>query len=254
MAIITPNTRPRVLENGQTGLERANSFIRMRTEGAADVIEALLKLATRAGVDATKPLTDAAKRAAKPVMELYKENISEVTGNLQRSVQIRDGKKKYAGVGIAVGGPVHVKEGKEWDVLKKAAGNHAWLYEFGTGTRKPGTQGRKPLMYVHQRVNGRMSRKGDASSLFNNTQFEQMGRGYYFLMGSKNNPHPERKTGRGAFVKKRGGGTRPMVLGPGDTYGAMPAEHAMEKAINRGKSQATQTLIAEIKKHMQAFQ
>ena len=251
MAIITPNTRPRVLENGQTGRERANSFIRMRTEGAQDVIDALLRLATRAGQDATGPLTAAAKKAAKPVMEIYKENISDVTGNLRRSVRIQDGKSKYPGVGIAVGGPVHVKEGKKWDVLKKGAGNHAFLYEFGSGIRKPGTQGRKTLMYIHQRVNGKMKRLGDSSSLFNNSQFEQMGRGYYFLMGSKN--VPQRSSGPGAFVKTNGGGTRPMTLGPNDTYGAMPAEHAMEKAINRSKSQSVQVLIAEIKKHMQAF-
>lgn len=251
MAIITPNTTPRVLENGQTGLERANSFIRMRTEGAQDVIEALLRLATRAGQDATRPLTDASKKAMRGVMAAYKANINKVTGNLQRSVRVQDGKKKYPGIGIAVGGPVHVKEGKKWDILKKGAGNHAWLTEFGTSVRKPGSQGRKTLLYVHQRVNGKMKRLGGSNALFNNSQFEQMSRGYYFLMGSKNNP--QRSSGPGAFVKKDGGGTRPMTLGPNDTYGAMPASHAMEKAIQSSRSQATQTLIAEIKKHMQLF-
>lgn len=249
MAIITPNTRPRILENGQTGLERADSFIRMRTDGAKEFIEELLRLATRAGSDATAPLTAAAKKAAKPVMELYKENISEVTGNLRRSVRIQDGKKKYPGVGIAVAGPVHVKDGKEWDVLKKGAGNHAWLYEFGTGPRKPGSQGRKTLMYVNQR--GGKVGGGGPGALFNSSQFEKMGRGYYFLMGSKNNP--QRATGPGAFVQMRNGRTRPMVLQANQTYGAMPAENAMEKAIKRGKQQSVNVLIAEIKKHMQAF-
>lgn len=251
MAIITPNTRPRVLENGQTGLERADSFIRMRTDGAREFIEALLRLATRAGVDATGPLTAAARKAARPVMELYKENISDVTGNLTRSVKVQDGKKKYPGVGIAVGGPVHVKQGKEWDVLKKGAGNHAWLYEFGTGARKPGTQGRKTLIRVHRAVNGKLSSGSGPGSLFNNMQFEKMGRGYYFLMGSKNNP--QRSTGPGAFVRMQNGKTRPMVLAADETYGAMPAEHAMEKAVKRGRQQSVSVLIAEIKKHMQAF-
>jgi len=253
MAVQIPGTTPRILESGLTGSQAASGFVTVQTAGARDFARELLRLATRAGVGATKPLTESAKKATRYVMDLYRENISDVTGNLRRSVTVRAGKNSYEGVGIAVGGPAHVVAGKEWDVEKKAAGNHAWLVEFGTGRRRAGTQGRRTYLNVHQRINGKMSRVPNGGQPFNNKQFERMGRGYYFLMGSSNEEHPERRSGRGAFVKTSDGKTRPYTLGPGETYPAMPASHAMQEAIRRGSGPALGVLIAEIKKHMQAF-
>lgn len=209
-------------------------------------------MSTKFGENATNPLTAAARKAAQPIMQLYKENISEVTGNLQRSVEVRAGRKKYVGIGIAVGGPVHRVSGKDWDVLKKGAGNHAFLYEFGTGPRRPSTQGRRTYLNVHQRINGRMSRINPDGAKFNNLQFERMSKGSYFLMGNKGvGPDGEFNQRRGFVLDRRegaGGQTRPYTLGPGETYPAMPASHAMEMAIKRGRSQSFSVLEKELRK------
>lgn len=220
----------------------AGQFFNVQTAGARDLAQALLRAATAVGRDATGPLTAAARQAARPVMEAYKANVNDVTGNLTRSVRINQGKRKYEGVGIAVAGPVHVVNTDEWDVLKKGAGNHAWLLEYGSGPRKPGSQKRRTYLNVHQSINGRMSqvsRQGGRLA-FDNEQFERMGRGYYFLMGSIN--EPQRRTGPGAFVQDGAGGTRPYTLAAGDTYPAMPAKHPMERAIQQSAPAALETL------------
>ena len=251
MAVNIPGTIPRLLDGGQTGAQRAQAFSRVRLEGAEELVLALIKLSTTFGEDASVPLTAAAKKAARPIMGLYAENISDVTGNLRRSIDVRGPKKKYPAVGIAVAGPVHVVSGKEWDVEKKGAGNHGYLYEFGTGPRKPGSLKRRAYVNVHQRINGKMrtiSNPFGNRSWFNNEEFESLGRGYYFLMGSSREKHPERREGRGAFAKGKDGKTRPYTLSPGETYPAMPASHAMEQAINRGKTQSFSVLEKELRK------
>lgn len=248
MGVVVPGTLSRVLDGGQTGAQRATGFATVRTAGARDLVEAFLKLAADTGENATIPLTAAAKKAAKPIMDEYKANISDITGNLRRSVEIRAGKKKYPETGIAVAGPVHVVDGDEWDVLKKKAGNHAFLYEFGTGPRKPGSLKRTTYLNVHQKINGRMRQVQNSDRPFNNEEFERMGRGYYFLMGSKNEQHPERRTGRGAFVKTAGGGTRPYTLGANETYPAMPPSHIMEDAILTSQTESFNILVGELKK------
>lgn len=257
MAVAIPGTIARLVDGSQTGLQRAQTFSRVKLDGAQELVLALIRLSTKFGEDATIPLTAAAKKAARPIMDLYVENISDVTGNLRRSVEIRDPVKKYPATGIAVAGPTHYKDGRNWDVFKKKAGNHAWLYEFGTGRRKPGSLKRRTFVNVHQRINGRMRRIGNnGRRWFNNEEFGNLGRGYYFLMGSINEEHPERREGSGAFVliskdrrnANRKGTTRPALLRPGQTYGEMPPSHAMEQAINRGKTQAFGVLQKELRK------
>lgn len=254
MAVNIPGTIPRLFDGGQTGAQRAQAFSRVRLEGAEELVLALIRLSTTFGEDASVPLTAAAKKAARPIMGLYAENISDVTGNLRRSIDVRGPKKKYPAVGIAVAGPVHVVNGKEWDVEKKGAGNHGYLYEFGTGPRKPGSLKRRAYVNVHQRINGRFRQTSNPNAFangkwFNNEQFENLGRGYYFLMGSINEQHPARRgSGPGAFYKKGDGKTRPYTLSPGETYPAMPASHAMEQAINRGKTQSFSVLEKELRK------
>ena len=242
MAVNIPGTLPRDVGGGQTGAQRVGGFVTVQTSGVRDLARALLRAATAVGRDATKPLTDAAKKAAQPIMAAYKANINDVTGNLKRSVRVQAGKRKYEGLGIAVAGPVHVVNSDEWDVLKKGAGNHAWLYEFGTGRRKPGSQKRRTYLNVHQEINGRMNKISNRAGgfAFDNEQFERMGRGYYFLMGSKN--VPQRSSGKGAFVPDGKGGTRPYYLESGDTYPAMPASNAMEKAIQAASPSALNVL------------
>lgn len=249
MAVQIPGTIPRQIEGGQTGSQRAAGFARVRLEGNKELVRELIRLSTQFGEDATVPLTAAAKKAAKPIMEEYRRNIVDVTGNLRRSVVIRQGKNKYPATGIAVAGPQHAVGGKEWDVEKKGAGNHAWLVEFGTGRRKPGSLKRRTYVNVHQRINGKMQQVGQAGrSWQNNDMFENLGRGYYFLMGSKNEDHPERREGRGAFVKGSDGKTRPYTLQSGDTYPAMPASHIMEDAITAMRYESFNALKAELTK------
>lgn len=252
MAVPIPGTTPRILDNGQTGAQLAGEFVTVQTSGARDLARQLLRAATKFSKDATKPLTDAAKVAIKPVMQRYiaKAQQNQVSGNLYRAVKIAAGKRKYEGVGIAVGGPVHVTNAEGWDVAKKGAGNHAWLVEFGTGPRRPSTQGRRTYLNVHQKINNsfRPVRSGNASmgGRFNNEQFERMGRGFYFIMGTKNNPN--RRQGAGYphdFI---------MALSPGQTYGAMPARHWMEQSIREGSGEALRSLLAALQKQIDNLQ
>ena len=67
-------------------------------------------------------------------------------------------------------------------------------------------------------------------------------------MGSKNEEHPERKTGRGAFVKTAGGETRPYTLAANETYPAMPASNIMEDAILTSRTESFGVLTKELQK------
>jgi hypothetical protein len=252
MGVPIPGTTQRITEGGLTGSQRADAFVKVQTSGARELAQNLLRIATRFGVDATKPLTDAAKAAAKPIAEAYKQNVNSVTGNLARSVRVEQGKKKYPGVGIAVVGPVHVVNSDEWDIEKKGAGNHAWLAEFGTGRRRPSTQNRRTYLNVHESINGKFTKVPNKGRPFDNTQFEKMGKGFYFLMGSSN--VAQRKTGPGAFVPDGKGGTRPFHLAPGETYGAMPARHWMEKAIGQAGPAALSSLMAALRTQIEKVQ
>lgn len=248
MAVPIPGTRPRILEGGQTGAQRAGQFVTVQTIGARELARDLLRASTRFGKDATKPLTDAAKAAMKPVMDRYRQKAraNAVSGNLARSVRVQAGKRKYEGVGIAVGGPVHVVNSDEWDVQKKGAGNHAFLVEFGTGRRRPATQGRRTYLNVHEKINNSFRKLPNNGNAFDNEEFERMGRGFYFIMGTKNNPH--RKQGAGYphdFL---------MALAPGQTYGAMPARHWMEESIREGSGAALQSLLAALRTQIEKIQ
>lgn len=241
MAVVIPGTTARTPNAG---------FVSIQTAGARELARDLLRAATRAGRDATKPLTDAAKKAMRPVMDEYRKSITSVTGNLYKSVRVQAGKKKYDGIGIAVGGPIHVVNSDEWDVEKKGAGNHAFLAEFGTGPRRPGTQGRRTYVNVHQRINGRMNRVPNRGRPFDNQDFERMGRGFYFLMSSYNERTRQAKQGSGYphdFLPDGKGGIRPFAIAPGETYGAMPARHWMRDAIQKSGPAALNALMAALR-------
>lgn len=241
MAIPILGTTPRDLGGGQTGSSRVAGFVRIQVN-EKEAIEALLRAATRAGKDATPFLNAACKEAMQGVMGEYKRLVNNVTGNLSKSVAVRGIKNQKArGVGVAIGGPQHAKSGNEWDVEVKGAGNHAWLYEFGTGRRKAGTQGRRTPINVHQKINGRFRRQGDSTQWVRNDQFDRLGRGNYFIMSSYDEPTRQAKKGSGYphdFF---------MALESGDTYGAMRPSHAMERAIEAARGPAMNTLIDAIK-------
>ena len=128
--------------------------------------------------DPGKLRAKAVKSAAEIIKKAYKSKINNVTDNLSKSMDTRI--RQYDGATVAITGPrVTGPVGADPEM---GSGNHAFLIEFGTERRKPGTQGRRTYVNVHQMINGKMKRAGT----FNDEQFANMGRGYYFLMGSKN--------------------------------------------------------------------
>lgn len=240
MALMIDATVPRDF-SGQTANEIVKGFISVQTVGAREVAKKLEMMAIRAGLDAGKLREKAAKKAAKILEDGYKNKIRNATGNLSKSITTRV--RQYEGATVAVTGPrVTGAVGAD---PEKGSGNHSWLLEFGTGPRKPGSQSRRAYVNVHQAINGRMKKVGG----FNNSQFEKMGRGYYFLMGSKNEPTRKAKAGSGYphdFVPDGKGGTRPFFLEAGETYGAMPAQHPMERTITENSSAVLSALIANM--------
>lgn len=240
MALMIDATVPRDF-SGQTANEIVKGFINIQTVGAREVAKKLEMMAIRAGLDAGKLREKAAKKAAKILEDGYKNKIRNATGNLSKSITTRV--RQYEGATVAVTGPrVTGAVGAD---PEKGSGNHSWLLEFGTGPRKPGSQSRRAYVNVHQAINGRMKKVGG----FNNSQFEKMGRGYYFLMGSKNEPTRKAKAGSGYphdFVPDGKGGTRPFFLEAGETYGAMPAQHPMERTITENSSAVLSALIANM--------
>ena len=243
MAVQIDATQPRDI-GGQTAREILQGVVNVRTAGAREVAARLEEIARAAGRDATPLLNRACSRASRRLREAYKGNINKVTDNLYKSVRTQGPQKNYPGVGMAITGPkVTGPVGASPD---EGSGNHAWLVEFGTGPRKPGSQGRRTYLNVHQSINGKMRRM---SGTFNNDQFEQMGRGYYFLMGSKNEPTRQKKAGIGYphdFLPDGKGGIRPFFLRPGETLKPMPELKPMRKAIEETGTQTLQDLINEL--------
>jgi hypothetical protein len=126
--------------------------------------------------------------------------------------------------------------GRQASRAGKASANHAWLVEFGSGARKPGSQGRRVYINVHQAINRKMNLRSTRRSFSTNDEaFSRMGAGYYFLMGSLNE-----RAGAGGkpgysrdFSDSRG--TReqhPIVLRPGETIAPMPALKLMQNTID----------------------
>jgi hypothetical protein len=230
---------PRTI-GGQTAKQLTQAFVTVKTAGVREMAEKLRKLGEQMGEP--KALENACKLAAKHIERGYKAKIGNVTGNLRKSVTIRT--KLYDAAAVAIVGPRQTgtgasKEGRE-------SGNHAWLVEFGTGVRKPGTRGRRTYLNVHQLINGKMRRHSSA----NNTQFANMSKGYYFLMGSKYEPTRQARAGSGGdhdfWTPESGGPQRPVTLHPGETYGAMPASHAMRDTIAEQQGAVFGSLVAAI--------
>ena len=224
---------------GQTGKQLAEGFVNIRTAGARQVAEELRRLANKIGADADKLLYDSCRDAAKIIQRRYKTKVGDVTGNLSKSVRIEKRVYPQDGTVLAVVGPW--QSGRAGSSEGKESGNAAWIVEFGTGPRKPGTKGRRTYLNVHQMINGKMKRAGS----FNNDQFANMSKGYYFLMGSINEPTRQARMGRGYphDFGDTNGRMHPVTLHPGETYGAMPAKHAMKKAIEESGSEVLNTLI-----------
>lgn len=227
---------------GRSGKQLAEAFVSVQTAGAREVAEELRRLANSVGADADKLLYESCRDAAKIIQKRYKAKVGDVTGNLGKSVRIEKRVYPKDGTVLAIVGPYQSGRGASREGAE--SGNHAWLVEFGSGPRKPGTKGRRTYLNVHQMINGKMKRRGS----FNNDQFANMSKGYYYLMGSINEPTRQARMGRGYphDFGDTGGKMHPVTLHPGETYGAMPAKHSMEQAISESGSEALNLLINSI--------
>jgi hypothetical protein len=187
-----------------------------------------------------KALESAVKKAGEHIKRGYRAKIRNATGNLSKSVYIKT--KTYDAAAVAIVGPRQTGTGRGTE--EGGSGNAAWLFEFGSGVRKPGTKGRRTYINVHQMINGKMVRHSSA----NDKQFANMSKGYYFLMGSINEATRQAGMGKG-YPHDFGvsdGKMHPITLHPGETYGAMPASHAMEKTISEQQGAVFNTLRAAI--------
>lgn len=246
MAVLIDATQPRDF-GGQSARQIVEGFVSIQTAGAREVAKELELMALRAMKDPGQLKAKAAKKASEIIRKGYKAKINNVTDNLGKSITTRI--RQYEGATVAITGPrVTGPVGADPDM---GSGNHAWLVEFGTGARKPGTQGRRTYVNVHQMINGKMKRAGT----FNNEQFASMGRGYYFLMGSKKERTRQAKAGSGGdhdfWTPKDGRSQRPVTLHPGETYRRMPESHPMQKTISENSSAVLASLIANMKNYIE---
>lgn len=213
-------------------MTKADAFVRVRMEGLGPIVDTLENVvgAMKSG-ELTRPLV---RRAAEPIKKTYKAKAKahDVTGNLHKSVKIKD-KLYKSGIAVAIAGPEHT--GTMGATGDKPSGNHSWLVEFGSnGRRKPKTRGkRKTYINVHKLINRRFKL---VSRLEDSDKFEKRSKGYYFIMSSFNEPTRQAKKGSGYphdFF---------MTLKPGETYGAMPALGLMQKTITEKRSEVNTIL------------
>lgn len=238
-----------------TGKEIAAGFVTIRTSGVQELVDGLLAAARQldpSGRIGETALKKAVGRASKIIADNYKANVGDVTGNLRKSVKtefrVYDNAGSRAVVGVT--GPKSSGTGSASE--REGSGNHAWLVEFGTPPRRPGTQGRRTYINIHQSINRKMTRH----SASNDEQFQRMSRGYYFLMGSINEPTRQARHGSGYphdFMSNGDGKIRPMTLHPGETYGGMKPTHAMENAISSSAAGARAALEASIVAQIKGF-
>lgn len=240
---------------GQTGNQRTQGFVAIRMQGIDALSQALISIAgDQLGVDYIK---SAVRSASNIIKQSYKgaAEFHDATGNLAASTKVKPPKVYYDFQGrlntvVGVVGPEQT--GKSGATSDRPSGNHAWLVEYGSAPRRPGTQNRRTYINVHQMINGRMSRH----SATNDEAFSRMSKGYYFLMGSLREPTRQARRGSGYshdFVSDPTSdeGLRPMTLHPGETYGAMPAFHLMERTIQHESSAVMRTLEQGLRRAIQ---
>lgn len=229
------------LIDGSTGKSLAQGFVTVKTAGVRELALKLQALAAKMGEPAA--LGNCVKEAAKHIEKGYRSRVGDVTGNLRKSIRTRIKSYPEDGGVIAIVGPLQT--GPMGANEKQASGNHAWLVEFGTGPRRPGTQGRRTYINVHQAINGKMSRHSSA----NDQQFANMSKGYYFLMGSKNEPTRQARQGSGYphDFGSTDGRMHPITMHPGEEYGEMQGTNAMQNTINQEQQAVLSTLTATLK-------
>jgi HK97 gp10 family phage protein len=230
---------------GDSAKSLAEGFVTIQTAGIRELARELEAIATKLG--ASKALEDAVRKAAEHIRKGYRAKVGNVTGNLSKSVRINV--KAYDDAKVAIVGPW--QSGASGSREGAESGNHAWLVEFGTGRRQPGTRGRRTYLNVHQMINGKMRRSGS----FNNDQFANMSRGYYYLMGSINEATRQARMGSGYphDFGETGGKMHPITLHPGETYAPMRAKHAMRDTIEEQKAAVYNTLKTAIENTIESY-
>lgn len=240
MAITTGQGAPIPDGGGLTNLQTANKFIRVETAGARDLVRKFQSLIDAAASPAI--LRRIVAKASEPIEKGYRQRAKEheATGNLAASVTRKF--VDYPDGAVAVVGPRQT--GPIGDTPKRRSGNHAWLVEFGTPPRRPGSKGRRTYVNVHQMINGKMRKSGS----LDDQKFRTAGGGVYFLMGSKN--YRASAGGRPGYSRDfagpgEGGDGReqhPITLKPGDTIAGSKPLHIMEKTIESNGPQVLATL------------
>jgi len=219
----------------------AGGAMTIRIAGVREMAEKLQNLGARMGEPAA--LEKAVEKAAELIKKGYKSKINSVTGNLRKSVRIET--KTYESAVVAIIGPW--QSGKAASREGQESGNIAWIYEFGTGSRRPGTQSRRTYINVHQMINRRMRLHSSA----NDIQFQNMSRGYYFIMGSKYEQSRQALAGKGGdhdfYTDPVTGKQRPVTLHPGEEYAPMPRSDAMQRTVSEQRQAVASTLTAAIK-------
>lgn len=247
--ITSSNPTPRYV-GGESSLERTKGFVTIQTAGVREMARELERIA---GAAAPRLLVNAVVKASKPIADRYAAAARQMqaTGNLADSVTTE--KRIYTRAAVAVTGPRQT--GPVGSTDSAVSGNHAWLVEFGSGRRKPGTQGRRTYINVHTMINRRMR----LHSSSNDAQFARMSRGYYFLMGSIDEPTRQGK-GRSGYSRDfmlgkdgKSGEQHPITLHPGETIAPMPAHHLMEKTIQSTSGSVQALLFAEINAHLNKY-
>ena len=244
--ITSSNPSPRYV-GGESSLEKTKGFVTIQTAGIREMAKELERLASNA---APRLLMDAVVKASRPIAVKYEAAARQIqaTGNLADSVTTE--KRPYARAAVAITGPRQT--GPVGSSDSAVSGNHAWLVEFGSGRRKPGTQNRRTYVNVHQTINRKMRRHSSA----NDEQFARMSKGYYFLMGSIDEPTRQGK-GRAGYSRDfmlgndgKSGEQHPITLRPGETIAPMPAHHLMQKTIQSTAGAVQSLLFAEINAHL----
>lgn len=234
---------------GSTGLQQVNQFVTIKTAGLRDMVQRLERLSDVCTSESV--MRAAVRKGARIVGERYRGKAAAhvATGNLLASF---DEKPKFYKNSNGSAAAVRVIGPRQTGAIASQpgaeSGNHAWLVEFGTQPRRPGTEGRRTYVNVHQYVNRRMVRHPSLS--MNDDQFRNAGKGVYFLMGSLRERGPGNRYSRDfAGPGPRGDGRRqhPITLKPGETIAPMPALHLMENTIQETGMDAFNAMQAHIR-------
>jgi hypothetical protein len=230
---------------------QTTAFVTVSVAGVQQLTKKLQGIADSVDVKGAKGLKmmgGAVKTASKPILDGYraKAKAHDVTGNLGKSTKtfVRTyTNTKYGTGGVVVAATGPEQTGRKGATNKRPSGNHAWLVEFGSPPRRPGTKNRRTYVNVHQAINGRMKRIGS----MHDEEFARQKTGFYFLMGSLREPTRQARAGSGYphdFAFTEGRGQHPYTLHPGETYGGMPAQGLMQKTLASVGSQVNSSLIS----------